>query len=61
MANWPQYLTIGWLVLAAIAGAHNGAAKYKWYANIFGEIAGTAAVFFVLWAGGFFAPLGFAP
>jgi len=61
MANWPQFLVLGWLLFAAIYGAHKGFSRYGAFANIAGEFIGTVAVVLVLWAGGFFAPLGFAP
>lgn len=61
MALWPQYLTLAYLLVSAIVGAHKGAQKYSLDANLFGEIIVKGCVLGVLWAGGFFAPLGFAP
>lgn len=60
MANWPQYLTIGWLLFSSAYATHKGASSGA-LVNIASTIAAYGVIAFVLWAGGFFAPLGFAP
>ena len=61
MALWPQYLTLAYLLVAFAAGLHKDSSRYSGFGNVVGGIGGYAIIIGVLWAGGFWSPLGFAP
>ena len=61
MGAWPQYLVLAYLMISLIASVHRGAQRYSLGVNLTGEVVGNGLILGVLWAGGFFAPLGFAP
>lgn len=61
MAHWPQYLTLAWLLISSVISSHKSAGRYSLGVNLFGEVVSTAIIVFVLYAGGFWAPLGFTP
>lgn len=61
MSNWPQFLTLAWMLVGLTISAHRDSARFTAFANVVGALSARAIILGVLWAGGFFAPLGFAP
>lgn len=58
MSTWPQWVYLGLLVLAlGIDLERNGQPKTGKH-SFFGSLLGVSISGFVLWKGGFFAPLG---
>lgn len=60
IAHWPQLIFLGLLALTfAVHCAHAGEPRSAY--NPVGVLIGAAIEVFVLYQGGFFAPLGWAP